>query len=77
MKHLIHLFTFSACLLLASACGIKGHNEAKLIPVNAVDERIYGTPGGPPKQTLNKYEDDKTGKTQERVANLRQKLFPQ
>ncbi|MCU0449317.1 MAG: hypothetical protein MUC97_05650 [Bernardetiaceae bacterium] len=76
MKHHIHLFAFSTCLLLASACGIKGHNKAELIPVNAADERIYGDPGGPARQTLNKYEDDKTGKTQERVANLRQKLFP-
>ncbi len=68
------LFTF--ILLTAASCGIKNHNRAELVPVNADDTRIYGNIGGPALQLANKYEDDKTGKTQERIGAIRDKFFP-
>lgn|GEM_PF-3062179 len=75
MKKLINLFSLFLLLSLFS-CGINGHNNAELRPVNVADDRIYGDVGGPARQTLNKYEDDATGKTQERVTAIRTKLFP-
>jgi len=58
------------------SCGIKGHNRAELRPVNATDERIYGDIGGVARQTLNKYEDDATGKTAERISKIKAKMYP-
>lgn len=70
-------FALLTCLLLgAASCGIKNHNRAELVPVNADDTRIYGNIGGPALQLANKYEDDQTGKTQERIATIRDKFFP-
>ncbi len=58
------------------SCGIKGHNRAALKPVNADSERIYGDIGKPARQMLNKYEDDATGKTAERITAIRNKMYP-
>lgn len=71
-------FALLAILLTALvSCGIKNHNRAELVPVNADDTRIYGNIGGPALQLANKYEDDKTGKTQERINTIREKFFPE
>jgi hypothetical protein len=67
---------FAFLLIGAASCGIKNHNRAELVPVNAKDTRIYGNIGGEPLQLANKYEDDKTGKTQERISAIREKFFP-
>ncbi|WP_250632939.1 hypothetical protein [Rhodoflexus caldus] len=72
----IRFALFAFILLGAASCGIKNHNRAKLVPVNADDTRIYGDIGGPALQLANKYEDDKTGKTQERIGAIRDKFFP-
>lgn len=58
------------------SCGIKGHNRAELRPINADSERIYGDIGGVARQTLNKYEDDATGKTAERITAIKNKMYP-
>lgn len=58
------------------SCGIKGHNRAELKRINADSERIYGDIAGPARQTLNKYEDDATGKTAERITAIRNKMYP-
>ncbi|WP_448517884.1 hypothetical protein [Rhodoflexus sp.] len=68
---------FAFILLGTTSCGINNHNRAELVPVNADDTRIYGEVGGPALQLANKYEDDKTGKTQERISAIRDKFFPQ
>jgi hypothetical protein len=73
-KILIATCIFSLSALFS--CGIKGHNRAELRPVNADSERIYGDIGGPARQTLNKYEDDATGKTAERITAIKNKMYP-
>jgi hypothetical protein len=75
MKKIASVFSF-LLLVGLSGCGIDGHNQAELRPVNADSERIYGEIGGPAKQTLNKYKDDETGEVQQRIAAIRTKLFP-
>ncbi len=72
------VLTFIAIFSLATlvSCGIKGHNRAELQPVNATDERIYGDIGGVARQTKNTYKDDETGKTAERIAKIKAKMYP-
>jgi hypothetical protein len=72
------IFTFIAIVSLSTlfSCGIKGHNRAELKPINATDERIYGDVGGVARQTKNVYKDDETGKTAERIAKIKQKMYP-
>jgi hypothetical protein len=72
------LFIFIAVISLSTlfSCGIKGHNRAELRPVNATDERIYGDIGGVARQTKNTYKDDETGKTAERIAKIKAKMYP-
>ncbi len=75
MKKILTFITIISLSTLLS-CGIKGHNRAEFKPINADDERIYGDIGGPARQTLLKYEDDATGKTAERVAKIKEKMYP-
>lgn len=73
------IFTFIAVIFLSVSlysCGIKGHNRAEFKPVNADDKRIYGEIGGPAEQTKKTYADDETGKTAERIANIKKKMYP-
>lgn len=72
----IRFALFAFILLGAASCGIKNHNRAPIVIPNAEDTRIYGDVGGPALQLANKYEDDKTGKTQERIGVIRDKFFP-
>jgi len=58
-----------------SACGLNGHNN-KAIMQTTENERIYGDLNGKAKQLANKYEDDATGKTAEKIEKIRQKLYP-
>jgi hypothetical protein len=76
MKTKLYSVLTMAGLMLLGSCGIKNHNKAELYPVNPENERIYGDIGGPARQTLVQYEDDKTGKTQDRIQNIREKFFP-
>jgi hypothetical protein len=79
MKKIATVFTLTALLGLAG-CGIDGHNQAELRPVNATDDRIYGDVGGPARQTLNQYKDaspDSLAAAQAKIAKIRAKLFPQ
>lgn len=75
MRKIITVISVISLTTLFS-CGIKGHNRAELRPINATDERIYGDIGGVARQTLNKYEDDATGKTTERIAKIKEKMYP-
>jgi hypothetical protein len=79
MKKIATVFSLFALLGLAG-CGINGHNQAELRPVNASDDRVYGDVGGPARQTLNQYKDaspDSLAAAQAKVAKIRAKLFPQ
>ena len=74
MKRTLAIFAVLTVGLVS--CGVKGHNRAELPKINAEDDRIYGDRGGVARQTLNKYEDDATGKTTERIEKIRNKMYP-
>ncbi|MCS6967841.1 MAG: hypothetical protein RMJ44_04575 [Cytophagales bacterium] len=76
MKNYLRSVLLAFIIGATSSCGINNHNRAELVPVNENDTRIYGNIGGPPLQLANKYEEDKTGKTQERINAIRDKFFP-
>lgn len=73
------IYTFLACVLftvLLSSCGYQGNNRKKLTEPTPNSERVWGDKKGKARQLANKYEDDATGKTTERIEAIRTKLFP-
>ncbi len=75
MKNKLMNFAFCTLLLTLSSC-FGQHNKAPSLGVNLDSERIYGEKGGAPRQLANKYEDDASGVTAERISAIRNSLFP-
>jgi len=65
-------------VLLGSLVSCFGqHNKAVVESLNQDSERIYGVKNGDPKQLSLTYPDDETGEVADRIANIREKMFPQ
>ncbi len=74
-KRLINILAIAFLLSLASCFG--QHNQAVVEGVNQDSQRIYGDRDGEPRQLNNEYPEDETGETADRIANIREKFFPE
>lgn len=58
-----------------SAC-MGQHNQAPSEGANLENERVYGQPGGEPRQLPNKYPED-DGTQADRIMAIQKKLYPE
>lgn len=70
----LKLIVFVGILSLASCMGKQ--NQAPNEGMYQDSEYIYGVRGGEPRQLPNQYPADEDGTVAERIANIREKLYP-
>ncbi|MCS6834233.1 MAG: hypothetical protein NZ521_11715 [Flammeovirgaceae bacterium] len=74
MKNFLKKWMISMLVVGLFSC-MGQHNKFPSENIAADDTRIYGNIGGEPLQLKNKYPDPDE-KTTERVAKIREKMFP-
>ncbi len=65
-----------AFVLGLSQCGYMGHNSKEIGGFETEADKVWGDKKAPARQLAQKYEDDATGKTAERIDAIRTKLYP-
>ena len=70
----LKLFVLVGLLSLGACLG--KHNQAPNKGVNLDSERVYGVRGAEPKQLPNKYPEDEDGSVSDRIAKIREDLYP-